>query len=61
MNVHVVPLEQSVKGVVVQSNSQPVVFPQSGEIALPTSREREPGVTLVDLAHQTIREIMLPW
>ena len=60
MNIHGVPLEESMDGVVFQSGSKPVIFSESGDIALPTVRESEPAVGLVDLAHQTVREIVLP-
>jgi hypothetical protein len=46
--------------VVIQSGSLPVIFSESGDIALPIVRESEPGVGMVDLAHQTFREIVLP-
>ena len=36
-------------GVVFQNSSQPLIFSESGDIALPTVRESELAVGLVDL------------
>ena len=60
MTVHAVPLEEAMESDVVQNGSVPVIFPESGDIALPTVRESQPGVALVDLTQQTLREIVLP-
>ena len=59
MTVRAVCLKDSVEGVVVHADSKPVVFPHTGEIALPTVRGSDLGVALVDIPRHTIREIVL--
>ena len=60
MNVHAVSLADSMEGVVAESGSLPIVFPGTAEMALPTVRDRDSGVALVDMQRHTIREILLP-